>query len=140
VTLVIVPEEQLLKRVRAEYMEMPGLRLTLAQAQRLCGVERALCQAVLDALVGEKFLCVKSDGQYGRLTTVHFRILRRRTSEQPHASPKHREQNGRRPSRGGCRRLWMATSLTLVMCCGACCTRPVPVERWPNDSTEFVPA
>jgi hypothetical protein len=47
---------------------MPGLRLTLAQAQRLCGVERALCMAVLDALVANKFLCVKRDGTYARLT------------------------------------------------------------------------
>ena len=47
---------------------MPGMRLTLEQVQRLCGVERVLCQMVLDALVDEKFLCVKPDGQYARLT------------------------------------------------------------------------
>jgi hypothetical protein len=47
---------------------MPGLRLTLEQAQRLCGVERALCKAVLDALVADRFLCVKADGAYARLT------------------------------------------------------------------------
>ena len=58
----------LLIRMRAEFLEMPGLRLTLDQARRLCGVERALCQMVLDALVNEKFLCVKSDGSYMRLT------------------------------------------------------------------------
>lgn len=57
-----------LRRVRAEYLEMPGLRLTLEQAQRLCGVERTLCEAVLEALVDAKFLCVKSDGTYARLT------------------------------------------------------------------------
>jgi hypothetical protein len=57
-----------LTRIRAEYLEMPGLRLTLEQAQRLCGVERALCKMVLDALVDEKFLSVKSDGGYARLT------------------------------------------------------------------------
>jgi hypothetical protein len=47
---------------------MPGLRLTLEQAQRLCGIERALCRAVLDALVADRFLCVKSNGMYARLT------------------------------------------------------------------------
>ena len=57
-----------LDRIRAEYLEMPGLRLTLAQAQRFCGVERALCMAVLDALVADKFLCMKRDGTYARLT------------------------------------------------------------------------
>ena len=56
-----------LRRIRAEYLEMPGLRLTLAQAQRLCGMERTLCQTVLDALVSERFLCVKADGAYARL-------------------------------------------------------------------------
>jgi len=63
-----MPHNTLLKRIRAEYLEMPGLRLTLEQAQRLCGVERALCKTVLDALVDEKFLCVKSDGAYARAT------------------------------------------------------------------------
>ena len=56
-----------LTRIRAEYLEMPGLRLTLAQAQRLYGVERALCQRLLDTLVDANFLCVKSDGAYARV-------------------------------------------------------------------------
>ncbi len=60
--------QRTLERLRAEYLEMPGLRLTAAQVQRLCGVERNLCAAVLEALVGEKFLCVKEDGTYARLT------------------------------------------------------------------------
>ena len=63
-----MPHNTLLTRIRAEYLEMPGLRLTLAQAQRLCGIERALCMAVLDALVTDRFLCVKSNGMYARLT------------------------------------------------------------------------
>lgn len=63
-----MPHITLLTRLRAEYLEMPGLRLTLGQAQRLCGVERTLCKAVFEALVADKFLCVKSDGAYARLT------------------------------------------------------------------------
>jgi hypothetical protein len=59
--------DALLTRIRGEYLEMPGLRLTPAQAQRLCGVEPMLCTMVLDALVDAKFLCVKSDGVYARL-------------------------------------------------------------------------
>ena len=58
----------LLERVRAEYLEMPGLRLKLEQVNRLCGVERPLCQRVLHALVNQKFLCAKADGSYARLT------------------------------------------------------------------------
>jgi len=61
-----MPNQILLKRIRAEYLEMPGLRLTLAQAQRLCGVDRADCKAVLDGLVDAKFLCTKPDGAYAR--------------------------------------------------------------------------
>ena len=60
--------ETALTRVRAEYLEMPGLRLTLEQAQRLCGVERTLCQMVLDALVDTHFLCLKPNGVYARVT------------------------------------------------------------------------
>jgi hypothetical protein len=63
-----MPHNAMLTRIRAEYLEMPGLRLTLEQARRLCGVERALCQMVLDALVNEKFLSVKADGTYARAT------------------------------------------------------------------------
>jgi hypothetical protein len=58
----------LLTRVRAEYLEMPGLRLTLEQAQRLFGVERALCRLLLEGLVDAQFLCVTSNGAYARLT------------------------------------------------------------------------
>ena len=61
-----MPHTPLVTRIRAEYLEMPGLRLTLEQAQRLCGVERILCKTVLDALVEAKFLCVRPDGTYAR--------------------------------------------------------------------------
>jgi DNA-binding IclR family transcriptional regulator len=57
---------QAMKRIRAEYLEMPGLRLTLAQAQRLCGVEASTCRAVLDELVEARFLSLKPDGTYAR--------------------------------------------------------------------------
>lgn len=63
-----MPHNLLLQRIRAEYLEMPGLRLKVEQAQRLCGVERAVCQHVLDTLVERNFLCVKPDGAYARLT------------------------------------------------------------------------
>jgi hypothetical protein len=57
-----------LERLRAEYLEMPGMWLTVQQVQRLCGVERTVCQWALDSLVATKFLCVKSDGSYARST------------------------------------------------------------------------
>jgi hypothetical protein len=60
--------DKVLHRLRAEFLEMPGLCLKPEQVQRLCGVERTMCQMALDVLVDEKFLCVKSDGHYARLT------------------------------------------------------------------------
>jgi Protein of unknown function (DUF2934) len=42
--------------LRAEHLEMPGLRLKPEQVQRLWGVERTMCQRVLDSLVDAKFL------------------------------------------------------------------------------------
>jgi hypothetical protein len=56
--------EQILERLRAEYREMPGMRLKLEQVQRLCGIEQPLCKQALEALVEAKFLRVGSDGTY----------------------------------------------------------------------------
>ena len=64
----VPPSERLLQRIRAEYLEMPGLCLTPEQMQRLCGVEPTLCRLVLDSLVDAKFLCLKSNGTYARVT------------------------------------------------------------------------
>jgi hypothetical protein len=71
-----MPHHAILTRIRAEYLEMPGLRLTLEQAHRLCGVERVLCKMVLDALVDDKFLCLMSDGAYARHTDGETRHRR----------------------------------------------------------------
>ena len=57
-----------LERIRAEFLEIPGLRLTVEQTRRLCGVEPDLCEAVLDALVDAKFLRLMRDNTYMRLT------------------------------------------------------------------------
>jgi hypothetical protein len=54
--------------LRAEFLEMPGMHLKPEQVRRLCGVDRELCQTVLDSLVDAKFLCVCADGQYARVT------------------------------------------------------------------------
>jgi hypothetical protein len=46
----------LVDRVRSEFIEMPGLRLTPAQAARLWGVDDASCDTVIAALVRSAFL------------------------------------------------------------------------------------
>jgi hypothetical protein len=58
--------EDVLRRVQGEYTEMPGLRLTPAQAQRLWGLDRTVCDALLGALVDAKFLFRTRDGAFMR--------------------------------------------------------------------------
>jgi len=59
--------DEVLQRIQGEYVEMPGLRLTAAQAQRLWGLERDVCDALLGALVDAKFLSQTRDGAFIRL-------------------------------------------------------------------------
>ena len=60
--------QRALDRIRAEFLEMPGLQLTIDQVHRLCGVERAVCSEVLALLVDQEFLYRKTDGRYSRVT------------------------------------------------------------------------
>ena len=53
---------QLERRVRSEFNEMPGLRLTPAQAARLLCLDQPACQRVIDALVRAEFLRRAPDG------------------------------------------------------------------------------
>jgi len=55
---------ELLNRVRGEFREMPGLRLTLEQAMRLWSLDRATCVDVLTQLRSAKFLDVDPNGRY----------------------------------------------------------------------------
>jgi len=50
--------------VRAEYLEVPGLNLTRDQAQRLWGLDRAVCEQLLAALVESRFLKRTRDNRY----------------------------------------------------------------------------
>jgi hypothetical protein len=58
------PSPQLLTRIRAEYREMQGLRLTLLQARRLFGLDILTCSAALSALEASGFLRTTRDGAY----------------------------------------------------------------------------
>ncbi len=58
------PLESLIGRIRGEYREMPGLRLTFAQACRLWQVDAHTCEMVLERLVREAFLYKTRDGSY----------------------------------------------------------------------------
>jgi hypothetical protein len=58
--------DEVLRRVRGEFLEMPGLRLTEAQARRLWNLDAASCQELLSALVDSKFLFRTGDGAFMR--------------------------------------------------------------------------
>ena len=64
--MVSTAPENLLRRVRSEYIEMPGLVLTLAQAARLWGVDTANAKRLLCELERSGFLCRTRDGAYRR--------------------------------------------------------------------------
>jgi hypothetical protein len=44
------------QRAQAEFLEMPGLQLTVAQAAKLWHFDSALCTAILSRLVKQRFL------------------------------------------------------------------------------------
>ena len=59
--------DDVLQRIQGEFVEMPGLRLTAAQAQRLWGLERDVCGALLRELVDARFLSQTRDGAFVRM-------------------------------------------------------------------------
>jgi nucleotide-binding universal stress UspA family protein len=56
----------LIRRLREEYSEMPGLRLTEAQVERLCTADALTSASALRALVSAGFLRPMPDGSYVR--------------------------------------------------------------------------
>ncbi|MEO8682444.1 MAG: hypothetical protein ABI665_25575 [Vicinamibacterales bacterium] len=60
------PPSALLDRVRGEFLEMPGLRLTPAQAARLWGVSDPIARGLLTTLAETRFLVHRDDGSYAR--------------------------------------------------------------------------
>ena len=61
---------RLVRRVRSEYLEMPGLRLAPVQAARLLAIDPGLSESVLEALVADGFLSRTRSGAYLRAAAV----------------------------------------------------------------------
>ena len=59
--------EEAVRRARAEYLEMPGLQLTVAQAARLWHLDLASSEGVLSTLVEHRFLIKTRSAAYARL-------------------------------------------------------------------------
>jgi hypothetical protein len=58
--------QEVVRRIRGEFLEMPGLRLTSQQAKRLWRLDETACEAVLGALVDARFLAKTRDGAFVR--------------------------------------------------------------------------
>lgn len=85
--LVTVSRDEILRRICGEFMEMPGLRLTLPQAQRLWGLDADTCTQLLQSLTDQQFLCRRSDGTYGRAADGTTQGLRMAKAGQTPTSP-----------------------------------------------------
>jgi hypothetical protein len=59
-------DDRLLQRVCGEFLEMPGLRLTCKQAQRLWGLDEPTCRELLEYLVDAEFLRPSGPGMHAR--------------------------------------------------------------------------
>ena len=71
----------LLGRLYGEFVEMPGLRLTLAQAKRLWGLDEPTCVRLLDRLVEFGLLCRTVCG-YARATDGRIACPRGRSEDE----------------------------------------------------------
>ena len=60
--------EDVLTRVRAEFLDTPAPGLTAEQVRRLLFLDRALCSVLLDALIDAGFVRRTPDGRYIRVT------------------------------------------------------------------------
>jgi hypothetical protein len=61
-------------RIQIEYVEMPNLRLTARQVQRLWSLPEELCDAVLALLMRKGFLTLAADGAYVRHCVTRERL------------------------------------------------------------------
>ena len=58
-------------RIQVEFIEMPGLKLTLAQIARLCDLPKDVCDAAIALLVAGGFLATGDDGSFRRIGLVY---------------------------------------------------------------------
>jgi hypothetical protein len=82
-----VARDEMLRRISGEYLEMPGLRLTCEQAQRLWGIDHETCRGLLDELVASRFLGLTQEGQYTRLVEDRVAAPRPRMARATLAKP-----------------------------------------------------
>ena len=65
--------EQVAELIRMEYLELPGLKLTLWQTQRLWNLPEDVCRQALTVLTQSRVLTRAADGAYVRAQTPVLR-------------------------------------------------------------------
>ena len=63
-----------LLRIQTEYVEMPDLKLTARQAQRLWNLSREVWETAVAVLIGKQFLVQTQDGAYVRYGSMRARV------------------------------------------------------------------
>ena len=64
--MMVHEPRQAFTRIQVEYIEMPDLKLTLAQIRRLCDLPEDVCAMAVAALQQKGFLWCAPDGRYVR--------------------------------------------------------------------------
>jgi hypothetical protein len=62
----VVRRAAVVRRIAAEFREMPGLLLSVPQASRLLGLDERACQRILEGLEDEGLLRRRPGGLFGR--------------------------------------------------------------------------
>jgi len=62
----VAARHALVRRIRGEFEEMPGLLLTTNQAARLFGLRPDIVSRIFVRLTDARMLCRRSDGQFAR--------------------------------------------------------------------------
>ena len=83
---------EVLNRAKQEYVEMPGLVLTIRQASRLWNLDAGVCHTLLSTLLREEFLSQTRDGAYLRRGTENS-YLRSNEPDAPLHGPDHHSQS-----------------------------------------------
>jgi hypothetical protein len=63
----LITTESARARIQIEYIEMPDLKLTLAQVGRLCNLPKDVCEAAIASLVESGFLSTSKTGSILRV-------------------------------------------------------------------------
>jgi hypothetical protein len=85
--------------IRGEFLEIPGLRLSSDQIQKLWGLHRDACAAILEDLLHQRFLRLTADGHYVRDIRAGWSAAVRQASAHAPALRGNAVSRGRGPTR-----------------------------------------